>query len=493
MNTKPTSNFRIFIALVIVAALVALAATAALAQAPAETVKLTEKDNGKTVALKPGDMLEISLEGNATTGYSWGVVGVDESVLKQVGDWAYTPSSDKPGAPGVFVLTFQAVGAGTTDLALGYKQWWDAAMKPEKTFEVTAVVTAPAQDAQKKLTKADNGKVIAVNKGDRIELALDCNPSTGYSWQITGLNTAVLKQAGDMTFKPSSNAIGAGGTCTFAFDAVATGASALKLGYKQWWDEEMKQDPTFDAAIVVNTPPAPTAAATPKAGAPFIVNLTEKDNGATVAIAQGGTLTIRLPGNATTGYSWGIVSNDASVLQPAGEWDYQTTSTAAGAPGTFIFTFDAKAVGTSALQLAYKRWWDDASKPEDTFAVTVNVESPITDEMPLTLGAPIILDEGDNGSSIAAEKGQVIVINLDCNRTTGYSWRIMRNNDNVLEQMGINRTKGEEIGAGGTCTHSFRVLRRGSSDLKLGYKQWFNEGGKPERTFQVHVDAGLPQ
>lgn len=493
MNTKRKINFRVWLALVIGALLVTVMAASVLAQAPTEPLKLTDKDNGKTVQLKPGDMVEITLPGNATTGYSWGVVGVDESVLKQVGGWDYTPSSDTPGAPGTYVLTFQAVGAGTTDLALGYKQWWDEKMKAEKTFEISAVVTAPAQEAQKKLTKADNGKTIAVNTGDRIELALDCNPSTGYSWEITALNTAVLKQVNDVAFKASSTAIGAPGTCTFSFDAIATGASALKLGYKQWWDAEMKQDPTFEATIAVNTPAAPTAAATPQAGAPSIVNLTDKDAGESVEIAQGGALTIRLPGNATTGYTWGIVSNDVNVLAPLGDWDYAPESNLEGAPGTFIFTFKANAVGASALQLAYKRWWDDASKPEKTFDVTVNVESPITADMPLTLGAPIELDEGDNGSSIAAEKGQVIVINLNCNRTTGYSWRIMRNNDRVLEKMGGSRTQGEEIGAGGLCIRTFRALRNGSSDLKLGYKQWFNEGGKPDRTFQIHVDVGLLQ
>lgn len=493
MKTKRTFSFRALIALVIGALLITVVAASAFAQTASEPIKLTDKDAGKTIPLKPGDMVQISLPGNATTGYSWGVVGVDNNVLTQVGNWDYVTSSTTPGAPGMYVLTFQAVNAGTTDLALGYKQWWDETMKPEKTFELTAVVAAPAKEANKKLTMADKGKTIAVNLGDRIDLALECNPSTGYTWEITALNTAVLQKVNDAAFKASSTATGAGGICTFSIDAISTGTSALNLGYKQWWDEELKQDPTFDAIIVVNTPAAPAAAATPEAGAPSIVNLTDKDAGQTVAIAQDGTLTIRLPGNATTGYTWGILSNDVNVLAPAGDWDYVPDSALAGAPGTFVFTFDAKTVGTSALQLAYKRWWDDTSKPEKTFGVVVNVESPITAEMPLTLGAPIQLTESDSGSGIAAEKGQIIIVNLNCNRSTGYSWRIMRNNDNVLEQIGINRTKGEDIGSGGTCAHTFRVLRNGSADLKLGYKQWFNEGGKPDRTFQVHVDVGLPQ
>ena len=495
MNRQHKISLRAWLALVIGVVLVSVIATVAFAQDAPEPKKLTEKDAGTTVQLKPGDLVEISLAGNATTGYSWGVVGVDENVLKQVGDWTYKPDSDKVGAPGMYTLTFQAVDAGTTDLALGYKQWWNTEMQPEKTFEITAVVTAPAKPANKQLTKADNAKTIAVNTGDRIELALDCNPSTGYAWEITGINTAVLKQVNDVSFKASSKAIGAPGVCTFAFDALATGASALNLGYKQWWDDEMKQDPTFAATIVVNAPVPPTASKTetPQIGAPSVVNLTEKDSGSSVELATDGTLTIRLPGNATTGYTWGIVSNDANVLQPLGDWDYAPESNLAGAPGTFIFAFKGKNIGTSALQLGYKRWWDDNAKIENSFGVTVTVESPITTDMPLTLGAPIELSESDNKSRISAEKGQIINVNLDCNRTTGYSWRIMRNNGNVLEQIGIHRTKGGEIGAGGTCTHTFRVLRRGTSDLKLGYAQWFNDGAKPERTFVVHVDSNLYQ
>lgn len=493
MHKQPKFSLRALFALIAGLVLVSLVATAALAQTETGPKQLTDKDAGKTVELAPGDTIQITLPGNATTGYTWGIVGVDEKVLQQVGDWAYKPESDKVGAPGVFVLTFKALDPGTTDLALGYKQWWDEAMKPEKTFEITAVVVAPAKTADKQLTKADNGKTVTVNNGDRIELTLDCNPTTGYTWEITAINTAVLKQVNSVNFKPSSTATGAGGTCTFAFDAIATGASALNLGYKQWWDEEMKADPTFAANIIVNTPAAPTTATAPQAGAPATVNLTDKDAGTEVAIAQGGTLTIRLPGNATTGYTWGIVSNNANVLQPVGDWDYEPASKAVGASGKFIFTFKANAIGTSPLQLGYKQWWDDAAPLDKTFSVTVNVESPITAEMPLTLGAPIELGDGDNGSSIAVEKGQIINVNLSCNRSTGYSWRIVRNNDAVLEQMGISRTHGDAPGAGGICTHTFRVLRDGSADLKLGYAQWFNDGARPERTFRVHVDSGLPQ
>jgi inhibitor of cysteine peptidase len=413
--------------------------------------------------------------------------------LQQVGDWSYERSSTLAGAPGIFVFKFQAAGAGISDLLLGYKQWWDEKMKTDPTFELTVQVAAPAKTPDQKLGMADKGKTITVNNGARIELALDCNPTTGYTWQVMELNTAVLKQVEDVAFKPSSSAEGAGGTCTFNFDAVGTGASALKLGYDKWWDETSKPTLFFDATLVVNVRPASNAVATTSAGAPALVSLTVQDADKTVEIGQDDTLIVNLPGNATTGYAWGILSNDISVLQPVGDWDYQTQSSAVGAPGTFIFTFKPVTIGTSVLKLGYKRWWDDTSPSEQTFEVTVNISTPITADMPLLLGAPIQLSQGDSGGSIQVDKGQIITVTLNCNRSTGYSWKLLRNNDRVLERMGGSRTSGDEPGAGGLCVRSYRALRKGGSDLKLGYKQWFDDGGKPDQVFQIHVDVGLPQ
>ena len=106
----------------------------------ADTVTVTEQDAGKTIELKTGDILLISLEGNITTGYSWIPAPQTPVVLEQVGDVAVTPESDAVGAPGTLVQTFKATATGQTTLHLDYKRSWEENIAPEKTFEVTIVV-----------------------------------------------------------------------------------------------------------------------------------------------------------------------------------------------------------------------------------------------------------------------------------------------------------------------------------------------------------------
>lgn len=106
----------------------------------AYTVNVTEQDAGKTIELKTGDTLTISLEGNMTTGFSWIPAPQNPVLLEQVGDVAVTPVSDAVGAPGTLVLTFKATTAGQTTLHLDYKRSWEENVAPEKTFEVTVTV-----------------------------------------------------------------------------------------------------------------------------------------------------------------------------------------------------------------------------------------------------------------------------------------------------------------------------------------------------------------
>ncbi len=108
-----------------------------------KTVKLTEKDAGNTVNLNKGDILEVTLAGNPTTGYSWENQSLDKAILQQKGDWEFTAdnaTSGFVGSPGNFVFHFEAVGAGQTTLKLIYYRSFEPNVPPEKTFEVMVVV-----------------------------------------------------------------------------------------------------------------------------------------------------------------------------------------------------------------------------------------------------------------------------------------------------------------------------------------------------------------
>lgn len=99
-------------------------------------------------------------------------------------------------------------------------------------------------------------------------------------------------------------------------------------------------------------------------------------SGTAVTLASGESLTVRLAGNATTGYSWTCTNALAGVLVPAGAPDYEPTPVepgVVGSGGTYVFRFRAVAPGTGNLQFAYARSWEKDVAPAQTasYAVTV--------------------------------------------------------------------------------------------------------------------------
>jgi inhibitor of cysteine peptidase len=133
--------------------------------------------------------------------------------------------------------------------------------------------------------------------------------------------------------------------------------------------------------------PVPTTAATatPPGGYPGEVRLTDADNGAAVKLALGGTLTITLESNPSTGFSWYLAGLAGPELEMAGEPQYvppASTTPLVGAAGTQVFTFRTTGIGmppagTPAIvqvALDYKRGFEPDAAPEKTFRITVEIQ-----------------------------------------------------------------------------------------------------------------------
>jgi len=99
------------------------------------TVRLTNTDTGKKVDLASGDILEIAFATTTMEGYTWQVMEVNGAVLKQMGEPVFIRLSSNMGNPGVQTWKFQAIGAGSTVLKLGYAQWFNKTA-PNPTFQV---------------------------------------------------------------------------------------------------------------------------------------------------------------------------------------------------------------------------------------------------------------------------------------------------------------------------------------------------------------------
>ena len=100
-------------------------------------IRIDEGDAGTTVELGSDRQLEVRLEGNPTTGFTWEID--DPGVLSLV-DRSHQPESDAEGAGGISTLTFEAAAAGTADLVLVYHQVWDEQTDPAEIFSVTVSV-----------------------------------------------------------------------------------------------------------------------------------------------------------------------------------------------------------------------------------------------------------------------------------------------------------------------------------------------------------------
>jgi inhibitor of cysteine peptidase len=101
---------------------------------------ITEQTHGD-VSLKVGAALEVRLEANHTTGYSWVAAPVANPVLMRQGFARYEEhaSGGKAGVGGVEVWRFKAVKAGKQGLQFEYRRPWEKGSPPAKvvTFSVT--------------------------------------------------------------------------------------------------------------------------------------------------------------------------------------------------------------------------------------------------------------------------------------------------------------------------------------------------------------------
>src|SRR5580765_2579593 len=71
-----------------------------------------------------------------------------------------------------------------------------------------------------------SGTSVSLVRGDKLQIKLASNPSTGYSWKILTVTRSMLKPVSS-TYKGTARLPGAGGAQTFVFRGLARGTSQL--------------------------------------------------------------------------------------------------------------------------------------------------------------------------------------------------------------------------------------------------------------------------
>jgi inhibitor of cysteine peptidase len=123
---------------------IALVAAAALLAACGDdggtTVELDVTDSLSEVSLDVGDQLDVSLEANPTTGYSWELGPLPEG-LQLVSSEFEEPGGSLVGAPGMQRFVFEAVGAGSGTLRFEYVRVFEDPVVAEQIVEYVLTIT----------------------------------------------------------------------------------------------------------------------------------------------------------------------------------------------------------------------------------------------------------------------------------------------------------------------------------------------------------------
>jgi predicted secreted protein len=127
-----------------------------------DVTRLTAKDNGKTITVKAGQRIEISLAGNPTTGFTWNNVTRGHGV-KLLGKITHKAGGRALGAPGMSTATFQAMKPGKNEISLGYRRVFEK-NPPIKTFKVTVAVTEGGTSSTKPAVGNHQARIVELQK-----------------------------------------------------------------------------------------------------------------------------------------------------------------------------------------------------------------------------------------------------------------------------------------------------------------------------------------
>jgi predicted secreted protein len=100
---------------------------------------LTEDDNGTTIEYAIGSEFQVQLKGNPVAGFRWKTVGLDRSVLEQLGDPVIKTYGSDGSRDATFTFTFKTIAAGHTLLRLIYYNKNNEDPEPEDVFEIDVI------------------------------------------------------------------------------------------------------------------------------------------------------------------------------------------------------------------------------------------------------------------------------------------------------------------------------------------------------------------
>ncbi|MFH0930015.1 MAG: protease inhibitor I42 family protein [Candidatus Moraniibacteriota bacterium] len=88
---------------------------------------ITKQDNGKEISLKAGEIIQIELEENGSTGYVWQIDNLDKTYFELVAEETRKTETENNlvGAPVVGVWKIKALKKGSSSVKMDYFRSWE--------------------------------------------------------------------------------------------------------------------------------------------------------------------------------------------------------------------------------------------------------------------------------------------------------------------------------------------------------------------------------
>lgn len=100
-------------------------------------VVVTQNDRGRTVDVRPGDVIVIRLEENLTTGYGWEIESGEGTVVALEESNHVETAGMAMGRGGMRVLRFVALAQGSQEVRLQLRRPWEPPDKAIEQFSIT--------------------------------------------------------------------------------------------------------------------------------------------------------------------------------------------------------------------------------------------------------------------------------------------------------------------------------------------------------------------
>ncbi len=223
----------------------------------------------------------------------------------------------------------------------------------------------------------------------------------------------------------------------------------------------------------------------------------------TVTIGDHGTLLVAVCSNPSTGFRWTWPTWTHSVFKYVARSYVEPATAMPGAAGKDLFRFVARHAGNGRIVLTYSQPWAGGQK--NAWALILNVRAltakpvPPVPSVPAVNSVSMTCDEfptAQDASGHATVERSVtargsVTVTLCSNASTGFSWEQPTFDATALELTSHTTAPAASgpIGAAGTETWTFKVLKSVDSTVTFQYSQPWDGGTKDVWTLTLTVHA----